>query len=99
MPAGAQHVRLDRLEGLVHLRELALLQCDVQPGRGAGGCPSGALPLLSAGRTALRALSLAGSELHLPCDSFLLHAPCLSSLDLSNAIAVRATPHPRFPLE
>ena len=77
----------------MHLRELALLQCDVQPGRGAGCCPGGALPLLSAGRTALRTLSLAGSELHLPCDSFLLHTPCLASLDLSNAIAVRTTCH------
>ena len=80
----------------MHLRELALLQCDVQPGRGAGSCPGGALPLLSAGRSALRTLSLAGSELHLPCDSFLLHAPCLASLDLSNAIAVRTVSHPQI---
>ncbi|KAK9844156.1 hypothetical protein WJX81_006240 [Elliptochloris bilobata] len=65
-------------------------ECDVQPGRGAGSCPGGALPLLSAGRTALRTLSLAGSELHLPCDSFLLDTPCLASLDLSNALAVCA---------
>ena len=46
-----QHVRLDRLAGLLHLRELALLQCDIQPGRGAGACPGGVLPLLSAGHT------------------------------------------------
>jgi len=93
-----QHVRLDRLAGLGHLRELALLACDIQPGRGAGGaCRGGALPLLSAGHTTLRTLSLAGSELHLLSSSFVLDAPCLASLDLSNALAVCSARGKRAP--